>query len=115
MSDDNRTLDLFTAMRAVSVTVSEERYPAAVGHKVAGPSQEAAESMTSRAASLRAQCLKALAASSMTADEVADVLGESVLAIRPRISELRASGKVVDSGERRINASGKRATVWRLA
>jgi predicted ArsR family transcriptional regulator len=48
-----------------------------------------------------------------TADEAASELGESILAIRPRLSELVALGKIEDSGLRRKNASGMTATVWR--
>jgi predicted ArsR family transcriptional regulator len=48
-----------------------------------------------------------------TADEVAAALEISVLHARPRISELRALGKVQDSGERRKNDSGHKAIVWK--
>ena len=50
----------------------------------------------------------------MTADGVADNLALSCLSIRPRLSELRRLGRIVPTGERRANASGKLATVWRL-
>ena len=43
------------------------------------------------------------------------MLGESVLAIRPRFSELRALGQITDTGARRINDSGRSAIVWRAA
>lgn len=39
-------------------------------------------------------------------------LGLSILSVRPRITELARDGKVRDSGDRRHNASGKRAIVW---
>ena len=47
-----------------------------------------------------------------TADEVAARIGESVLAVRPRVTELHQAGKLFDTGERRPNASGRSATVW---
>jgi hypothetical protein len=53
-----------------------------------------------------------LGAGPLTADEAAAKLGESVLSIRPRISELRARGLIAPTGERRRNASGMRAMVW---
>ena len=67
------------------------------------------------AATLRRRALNAIAASGsdgLTADEVAHALMESVLAIRPRITELRQAQIVVDSGKRRANASGRNAIVW---
>ena len=33
---------------------------------------------------------------------------------RPRVTELRALGEVVNSGMRRENASGRSAIVWRV-
>jgi predicted ArsR family transcriptional regulator len=48
-----------------------------------------------------------------TADEIATELGESVLSVRPRVSELRALGEIEETGERRVNESGRRAIVWR--
>ena len=49
----------------------------------------------------------------MTADEVAELLGESVLSVRPRVSELKAQGRVEATTKRRCNVSGKTAVVWR--
>lgn len=48
----------------------------------------------------------------MTADEAAAAIGETVLAVRPRITELKQDGKLYDTGKRRANASGRSATVW---
>lgn len=50
-----------------------------------------------------------------TADEVAEALGESVLAVRPRISEMVRENLVVATGMRRPNKSGRTAWVWRAA
>mgnify|MGYP000322982922 CR=1 FL=1 len=47
----------------------------------------------------------------LTADECAAVLGESVLSIRPRFSELLGAGLIRETGQRRRNASGKMADV----
>lgn len=47
-----------------------------------------------------------------TADEVADALRETVLAIRPRITELNRLGLIEDTGARRENISGRSAVVW---
>jgi predicted ArsR family transcriptional regulator len=49
----------------------------------------------------------------LSADQVAAAMGETVLSIRPRLSELAKKGLIEDSGRRAVNASGKRAIVWR--
>jgi predicted ArsR family transcriptional regulator len=87
-------------------------YPATPGYKAPGTSQQAAASMKSKAGTLRSKVAFALRNHSMTADEVAVALGESILSIRPRLSELRATGSIRDTGMRRKNASGKSAVVW---
>jgi predicted ArsR family transcriptional regulator len=50
----------------------------------------------------------------MTADECAEALGLSVLSVRPRVTELGNMHKLMDSGFRRQNASGRSAIVWRV-
>jgi predicted transcriptional regulator len=49
----------------------------------------------------------------MTPDEVAAAMDESLLTIRPRFSELNKAGLIERTGERRANASGMKAHVWR--
>lgn len=93
-------------------------YPHAPGFKAEGTSRQAAESMKPSAATLRATCLGWLhywPDRGCTADECAEQMGESVLSVRPRFSELHALGLIVDTGERRLNASGRRAVVWKAA
>lgn len=67
-----------------------------------------------RAKTLRDEALLLLARYELTADEVAARLKESVLSIRPRITELKARGLIADTGLRRRNASGEKARVWRV-
>lgn len=89
-------------------------YPDTAGYKVEGTSQEAANSTD--AETLRELVLEQLLkGEELTADELAETLSIDRLAIRPRCSELRLYGLIEDSGERRLNISGKRAIVWRLA
>ena len=88
-------------------------YPNIPGAKRTGTSKLAADSMRARAIPLRDRVLYVLIASPQTADEVAGTLALSILAIRPRLSELLALGKIVETSERRRNQSGKLATVWR--
>ena len=89
-------------------------YPHTPGAKRAGTSKLAADSMRWRAPGLRARVLAVLTRyQPLTADEVASMLNASILSIRPRLSELLALGKIVETSERRRNQSGKMATVWR--
>lgn len=90
-------------------------YPKTPGFKEGTTSREAAESMASRVEHLRERCLTRIANRPSTPDEIAEALGESVLSIRPRITELKQLGKIEPSGERRKNASGRAAKVWRIA
>ena len=90
-----------------------ETYPDVPGFKRHGTSQEAAAEVAEEASKLQMACFACLKIAPLTADEVATQLGRSVLAIRPRISELVAKGWVVETPQRRINASGKWAAVWR--
>ncbi len=89
------------------------KYPDAPGYKRDGTSKDAAEAMKRKSSRLQMLCMCVLEFNTRTADEIADYLGQSVLAIRPRISELVARGKIEDSGLRRKNVSGKSAIVWR--
>lgn len=72
----------------------------------------ARESMVDRVPRLRAAVLAALEAGPLTADEIAERLGETVLATRPRVTELHHDGLLYDTGKRRPNDSGRNAIVW---
>jgi predicted ArsR family transcriptional regulator len=92
-----------------------DRYPCVPGYKARETSQAAATSIRPKAARLQSLCLDALAQHGpLTSDEIADRLQIDRLAIRPRCSELAAQNRIVDSGDRRCNGSGKRAIVWCL-
>jgi predicted ArsR family transcriptional regulator len=89
-------------------------YPAEPGYKEDDTSKEAAESFKETAATIRGKVVSMLFRHGpQTADEVAKKLGLSVLAVRPRFSELK-NGFIADTGKRRLNLSGKRAKVWKL-
>lgn len=90
-------------------------YPDSPGWKAEGTSRQAAESMAPRAAGLRDRVLCAIVAQPCTADEAAEIIGETVLSTRPRTSELRDLGLIVDTGIRRPNISGRPAIVWAAA
>ena len=84
------------------------------GYKVDGPSRDAANAERSRAATFRDKVMEYFSTELVrfTADEIAGLMNESILSIRPRLSELVSMGRIEDSGARRKNASGHKATVW---
>jgi predicted ArsR family transcriptional regulator len=92
-------------------------YPDAPGFRVSGPSEQAAEAIAGTASKMREMVLAqfALHPSGATADEIAKDLNLSVLSVRPRVSELKRTGKIVQTKSRRKNESGMTATVWRIA
>lgn len=89
-------------------------YPKTPGYKDGDTSREAAEHIAPSAAILREQVYAVLCQKPMTADECADTLGLSCLAVRPRVTELYQLGRIEDSGIRRKNISGRRAKVMRV-
>ena len=97
----------------------EERqrdYPNTPGFKVSGTSRDAADANEPRAETLRQRVLRELQqGKTLTADEIAAALNESILSVRPRVTELRRMGEIAPTGERRANASGQTAMVWRRA
>ena len=71
--------------------------------------------MRTRAPSLKAHAFNAVQAAypgGLTPDECATIAGCSVLAMRPRLSELYAEGRVLKSAGTRTNASGLEAHVY---
>jgi len=88
-----------------------------VGFKKRDTSYDAAKDMSSkgRAGTLRRSVLNLLKIykKGLTADECAGILNETVLSIRPRVSELASYGVLIDTGGRRLNDSGKKAIVWK--
>lgn len=95
-------------------------YPSSPGFKERTTSKDAAVAMTSRASILRNRAFAEIVRAGkmgLTADQVAERLGETVLAVRPRVSELAKAmpPMIVPTGERRKNDSGLKAKVWRAA
>lgn len=88
-------------------------YPLIPGSKTSGCSADAAAAMRPKAPKLRSLCMAVLASGPQTADEVAARLGESVLSVRPRFSELRALGLIKPVGLRRPSSTGASSSVWR--
>lgn len=88
------------------------KYPNTPGFKARGTSEDAADSMAASAPHLRWMALEWLKQFSMTSDEVADRVGVTPFAMRPRITELKKMGLLVCIG-RRKNKSGRNANVYR--
>lgn len=86
-----------------------------VGHRPTDTSESAARGITPKAPSLRERVLQALVANpgGLTADEIAHRMGQDILSIRPRVTELQKAGRAVDTGARRANRRGKTQIVWK--
>lgn len=89
-------------------------YPNYPGSKRRKTSRLAAKAMRQKAPTLRDRAMEVLRAYASTADEIAKALHVSILAVRPRISELVELGIVEESGNYRTNDSGKLAIVWKI-
>ena len=88
-------------------------YPDSPGWKSRSTSRAAASAIEPRAATLRAKVLALFEGGRrLTADECADLLDESILSIRPRVTELSAKGLIEDSGARGRTASGSSCIRW---
>jgi len=92
------------------------RYPSTPGHRGVSTSIAAAEAVKPKAATLRAGVLECLRKNpdGLTADECAVMMGETVLSVRPRLTELKQLRQIVPAGIKRPNASGLMAKVWCL-
>ena len=88
-------------------------YQDAPGFKRAETSFQASIFARDKARFLQPKILALLDTENLTADELAERLGETILNTRPRCSELRAKRQIMDSGERRQNAFGHWQIVWR--
>jgi hypothetical protein len=91
-------------------------YPDAPGFKVEGTSSEAAAKIAPHAGRLRKPILRAFmnAPDGLVPDQVAKIIGERDLTIRPRCSELRRLGLLAYIGGRRKNETGSDAYVLQI-
>ena len=87
-----------------------------VGNFGLGGSVEAAKRMQLGVDDQRSKVLEVVAAAGrpgVTSDEIAEQLGWIVFKVRPRTSDLRRMGKIIDSRERRPGATGIMSIVWK--
>ena len=93
-------------------------YPEAPGSKASGTSAEAAAAIAGHATRLRKIVLREFMAAGqggLTSDQCARLVEESILSVRPRVTELKSAGFLVPTGERRTNNSGMSAGVLKAA
>jgi predicted ArsR family transcriptional regulator len=90
------------------------RYPFVPGSKDNDTGKEAALKYAPQAPTRRAQVLQGLAAGPATAEEIGERIGLHWYLTRPRLSELKAMGEVVETGERGAGALGGVVKRWRL-
>ena len=83
------------------------QYPGSPGYKEHSTSRMAAKAIRSRAHTISERILVLLAnhPNGLTPDAAAALLDISILACRPRFSELSAKGKIRQSGVHRVNGS----------
>ena len=90
-------------------------YPDTPGHRGIDTSIAAASALAPKLGRLQQMALGAIrevGQRGRTADELAACLKMDRYSIQPRTSELKLKGLIRDSGQRRLNASGKQAIVW---
>lgn len=89
-------------------------YPSRPGYRRDGASREAAEHVAGKAKTVREQVFDTLttAPRGLTTDECAARLGREPWELRPRMSELVAAKRVIETPERRQGKSGLRISVW---
>jgi hypothetical protein len=91
-------------------------YPDRPGWKARGASIEAAYAAARHATTLRTRVhsfLRDRYPAAFSADQIADGLGEIVLSVRPRVSELKKMGAIEAVSQRHKNQSGMSAQCWR--
>ena len=98
----------------MSIDPSDAHYPESAGYQDVDTSIEAAESTPAQ--KLRGQVLSCFAQhGELSPDLCAELLGLSILSIRPRFTELKLKGFIERTGAKVRNSSGKNANVWRIA
>lgn len=103
-------------MSRISEHFLGDAYPVEAGWKGTETSVDAARAVTATLSERHEEVLRALRLHGpLTADEIAEKIGRTVLAVRPRLSELgKHLNKIERTGKRRLNASRLSANVWQI-
>jgi DNA-binding MarR family transcriptional regulator len=90
-------------------------YHGSAGHRGVDTSIAAAEDIQGSLGRIQGVVLEALrnaGPAGLTTNEIAAKVRIDRGTVQPRTSELRARGRIADSGQRRPNENGKSAIVW---
>tara|TARA_B110000858_G_scaffold195316_1_gene251463 strand:- start:312 stop:623 length:312 start_codon:yes stop_codon:yes gene_type:complete len=89
-------------------------YPNLAGSKErGGTSEQAANQINHKAGTIRSRVMDLiLSKGSITPEQAAEELGYSILAVRPRFSELKIKGKIHKTSSTKLNSNGKNVRVW---
>lgn len=88
-------------------------YPHSPGAKRRDTSFAAAAAIAPKATIIRERVLEALKVQPGTPEQIASRIGETVMNVRPRCSQLAALGLIEDSGARGTAMGGRKAIIWR--
>ena len=94
-----------------------DEYPDVAGHRGVDTSMAAAEVMNASLPRLQRSVLEVITSRGVrgaTGDEIAQALHWHRWRVRPRTSELKLAGKIMDSGRRRPSMAGIASIVWVL-
>jgi len=103
--------------RIADAAFGDRPYPDSPGFKEPSASRDAAIAVSASSPLLRERVyavIRAAGPEGLTPDEAALRLTETVLAVRPRFSELAKKSRIAPTGERRRNISGLRAKAWKV-
>ena len=95
---------------------SKDQYPYKAGHREVRTSISAANDTNKKLRRLHKQVLIELARNpnGLTGSELSNLTKVSILTIRPRTTELKAQGLILDSEETKKNENGKSEIVYKL-
>jgi len=110
--------DMF-AVRFGHVVERDTHYPSHPGFKESTTSKQAADELCicGRCRKLQAKVLDILRQhdEGLTPDECAMLMGEDILSVRPRFTELKRLGLIKASGTRRLSSNHKQQNVMVIA
>ena len=85
-----------------------------IGYQLNSCSEEAANFNVKGKISIREEVRKLFnTGQSLTVEEVSLILNKAEISVKPRLSELRKEGFLMDSGERKLGKWGTNITVWK--